>query len=472
MRIIMNDKINQKLLELPGYLEFVKKKVGDGCGLLSAEELIQDWINSFGSLLTETVVNDCSEPTFENTIEIENKTFTYNKVSQRKLRDRFGGITYLTRRVYTENTKNTDDKTKQNSKQFVPKDDLLGLPERGEFTPSMSYIISSFGGNDSYEESAKTIKTLLQVDISETGVQKTTERNGENFVCNPESIVPQEAQSEECEAFIISMDATGSPRISDKPKEGLGRDSLTNETITKMATVIQIEKFKQPISPRKSFKEEPPKPDEKYTWASYADEGFDVVKKSIRKLALLAGRNTAKIKVFKGDGLPSNWTIWDDYFSDFIPILDPYHALEHLSSFLRIVNKLRPTDKLPNEYYKIKEDILEGDIYNVIAWMKEKVKNLAKTLQEEAYQEIDYFNNNKDRMHYDEYLKLGISVGTGNIESACKQVICKRFKKQGMRWRPKDNVKVLNIRLHLLNGTLRSEFVKLIKKESYQPLVA
>ena len=465
----MKDKINQKLLELPEYLEFVKKKVEDGCGLLSAEELIQKWLNTLGSLLTEKVVNDCPEPTFENTIKIKNKTFSYNKVSRRKIRDRFGGIYHYSRRVYTENT---DGKTASNNKQFAPKDDLLGLTELGEFTPSMSYIISALGGNDSYDESAKTIKTLLQVDISGTGVQKTTERNGENFVCNPESIVPKEAQSEKCEAFVVSMDATGSPRISDKPKEGLGRDSLTNETITKMATVIQIEKFKQPISPRKSFKEEPPKPDEKYTWGSYADEGFDVIKKSIRKLALLAGRNTAKIKVFKGDGLPSNWKIWDDYFSDFIPILDPYHAFEHLSSFLRIVNKLRPTDELPKEYYKIKEDILEGDIYNVIAWMKEKVKNLAKTLQKEAYLEIDYFNNNKDRMHYDEYLKLGISVGTGNIESACKKVICKRFKKQGMRWRPKDNVKVLNIRLHLINGTLRSEFEKLIKKESYQPLVA
>jgi hypothetical protein len=38
----------------------------------------------------------------------------------------------------------------------------------------------------------------------------------------------------------------------------------------------------------------------------------------------------APAKAFLGDGLPWNWTIWKDHFSDFTPILDFIHPLSYL----------------------------------------------------------------------------------------------------------------------------------------------
>src|SRR5690606_40852275 len=38
----------------------------------------------------------------------------------------------------------------------------------------------------------------------------------------------------------------------------------------------------------------------------------------------------AQAKAFLGDGLPWNWSIWKEHFSDYVPILDFIHVLSYL----------------------------------------------------------------------------------------------------------------------------------------------
>ena len=47
---------------------------------------------------------------------------------------------------------------------------------------------------------------------------------------------------------------------------------------------------------------------------------------------------------------------------------------------------------------------------------------------------IRYCKTNRDRMHYDLYRKLGLPVGSGAVESACKQIVSSRFKRAGCHW--------------------------------------
>ena len=47
---------------------------------------------------------------------------------------------------------------------------------------------------------------------------------------------------------------------------------------------------------------------------------------------------------------------------------------------------------------------------------------------------IRYFETNKDRMRYDIYRERGLPVGSGVVESACKQIVGSRFKRAGCRW--------------------------------------
>ena len=48
-------------------------------------------------------------------------------------------------------------------------------------------------------------------------------------------------------------------------------------------------------------------------------------------------------------------------------------------------------------------------------------------------------------------------VGSGLVEGSCK-FVAKRFKGNGMRWKPQDNIRVLRVRVEKLNGNLHRYF--------------
>ena len=87
--------------------------------------------------------------------------------------------------------------------------------------------------------------------------------------------------------------------------------------------------------------------------------------------------------------------------------------------------------------------------------------------RDSAIKEINYFQRNLARMDYDVYRKLGYPIGSGLVEGSCKFVVGKRFKGSGMRWKRKDNVRVLRVRAEKLNGTLQRYFKPQPQKWSF-----
>ena len=47
----------------------------------------------------------------------------------------------------------------------------------------------------------------------------------------------------------------------------------------------------------------------------------------------------------------------------------------------------------------------------------------------------NYFENNKSRMKYDQYLKAGYPIASGVIEGACGHLVKDRMERSGMRWK-------------------------------------
>ena len=48
----------------------------------------------------------------------------------------------------------------------------------------------------------------------------------------------------------------------------------------------------------------------------------------------------------------------------------------------------------------------------------------------------EYFERNRDRMKYDEYLAAGYPIGSGVVEGACRHLVKDRMERTGMRWLP------------------------------------
>ena len=71
----------------------------------------------------------------------------------------------------------------------------------------------------------------------------------------------------------------------------------------------------------------------------------------------------------------------------------------------------------------------------------------AEKLQAEA----GYFENNRRRMQYLELREEGFPIGSGMVESGCKQIRA-RFAGAGMRWSRSGAENLLPIRTALLSG--------------------
>lgn len=151
----------------------------------------------------------------------------------------------------------------------------------------------------------------------------------------------------------------------------------------------------------------------------------------------------AKNTVFISDGAPANWSIADMYFPEARQILDFYHVTEHLnkvSTFLYFADdpqrKVWVDDNCHN--FKI------GRWKKVIEDIRSKTPLPEK--ENDVQKEINYFCNNRHRMHYLHYRRCGLYIGSGVVESACKQIVQQRIRVAGARWHPDTCQGMLHLR--------------------------
>ena len=69
-----------------------------------------------------------------------------------------------------------------------------------------------------------------------------------------------------------------------------------------------------------------------------------------------------------------------------------------------------------------------------------------------AKQSLSYYTNNKERMRYDQFRTAGFMIGSGIIESACKQIVSQRLKLPGAQWTLEGAILIAKARAAWLSG--------------------
>ncbi len=93
-------------------------------------------------------------------------------------------------------------------------------------------------------------------------------------------------------------------------------------------------------------------------------------------------------------------------------------------------------------------------------------KKLSKKRLEELERICGYFENNRHRMAYNEYLEAGYPIASGVIEGACRHVVKDRMERSGMRWILDGAHAMLGLRCIHLSGSWE-EFTRFrIKRET------
>jgi hypothetical protein len=176
-----------------------------------------------------------------------------------------------------------------------------------------------------------------------------------------------------------------------------------------------------------------------------ADDIYNHVWAKLRELGWLGAKT---VVVIVGDG--AEW-IWNrvGMFPIRCEILDFWHALEHAWEFARL--RYGEGSKQGDRWvHRIAEDLRAGKVRQVITHLK-RLHPSRPELREKLDDLIRYYDDNADRMRYDEYLRRGYGIGSGAVESAHKQVVHARMRQAGMRWSEAGARRLLALRLLLLN---------------------
>jgi hypothetical protein len=139
----------------------------------------------------------------------------------------------------------------------------------------------------------------------------------------------------------------------------------------------------------------------------------------------------AKVLVL-GDGGVWIWNLTEDRFPTAEQRLDLFHAKEHLWAIAR---ELHPGDEgAARQWVKpFLKHLERGRATRVINDLKTVAKRLRGARRKQLQREVNYFGANSHRMTYPQGAKRGEPLGSGAIESTCRQYQC-RFKRPGQFW--------------------------------------
>jgi hypothetical protein len=163
---------------------------------------------------------------------------------------------------------------------------------------------------------------------------------------------------------------------------------------------------------------------------------------------LRRGVNRAKYIACVNDGAAWIWAIVFMCFARCVEILDWWHVVQRLWTIA---------------------DAHFSDPALAAAWVSQRKADLAQShlrtlfqqirllyprgqpLPDPVRQAIAYLFHNRHRLDYAAYRQLGLPIGSGTIESACKSVVQARMTQAGMRWSRNGAQAMLALRCLLLS---------------------
>lgn len=147
--------------------------------------------------------------------------------------------------------------------------------------------------------------------------------------------------------------------------------------------------------------------------------------------ALRGGLGRAQHTLVAGDGAPWIWNVAHDRWAGATQVLDFYHASQHL--------------------WAVGQALHGSDEPAVARWVEPRRHQLRHGQEEQVLKELaalaspagaagpvvlreqNYFAQHAQRMNYASWAERGWPIGSGPVESACRQKQC-RFKRAGQFW--------------------------------------
>jgi hypothetical protein len=298
-----------------------------------------------------------------------------------------------------------------------PRDVRLGL-SASALSRGASQVVALSGTLASFAEAAtKVLPKLTGLRVSESTVERTTERAGqqvgvrlaagETFGSSTAWKWTKDAEGKTC--AYVGADLTG---VGMQGPKGAASDG-------RMAAVGMIWNAGE---------------EGRVRYVCGLSGGLAALGEPLRRQGQQIGMDAAERWIALSDGGAG----LEDWLRTNFPrveavILDFYHAAEHLCDWAKalFVQESEAKRESAAWCHRLKH---EGGEAVLQALRAVDVSHRSAEVQETHRQLRVYFENQVHRMDYPLYRTRGWLIGSGPVEAACKQVVNQRLKGSGMRW--------------------------------------
>ena len=159
--------------------------------------------------------------------------------------------------------------------------------------------------------------------------------------------------------------------------------------------------------------------------------------------------------VFIGDGAEWIWRrVADIGNADSVHILDFCHAVDHLAEVCKVLYG-QGTEQFDKQLQQWRDRLREGGAA-VIDELRQ-LRDADRAHGDDIQGEINYFEANRERMDYQQYREDHLPIGSGTVESACKNVVAARMKGSGMTWTLEGAQHMLQLRASIMSSRYASD---------------
>jgi hypothetical protein len=187
---------------------------------------------------------------------------------------------------------------------------------------------------------------------------------------------------------------------------------------------------------------------------------IDALQRRLWLEALHQGIMGAPQVVWLSDGARGLWRLFEERFTAYaIGVLDFYHAVQQLWKSAAAWLDGRTT-QARRWFGWARHRLRHGNPDGVLADLADAldVEGLPATARETLRTVYTYLERHREHINYEAYKALGLPLGSGMVESACKWLIQQRFKGVGMRWSEDGFNHLLHLRLAWVNGRFEALF--------------
>lgn len=312
----------------------------------------------------------------------------------------------------------------------APVDERLGIGA-GTLSPGLQRVASRLGIDDSFADAVDALSETLRSELRDEAVRRVTEGIGQVAEAQTQAAIAlaqagkepllREEVKAESPLLLVEVDGVLVHEVDGNWHEAkvglaapLGPQAREDKETGRSTLVMGKPNYCAGFESAEAF-----------WWRVY----LETCRRGL-------GGALVTLVVVLGDGADWIWRYAPTFLAvgvvRVVEILDIYHACEHLGTVANAV--FGQGSKTAEDWLgPLKRCLAEEGPAPILAALGE-LRPEGENAAEEVRKAVGYFTEHAARMDYPTFIAMGLPIGSGAIESACKTLIEEREKGAGMRW--------------------------------------